>query len=111
MTTERFRELSMPCCKHQLTWIGERLPNYCPECGEHTYTPTRVTGYSVLLEGKAELYREPRAMPNYAALQLRGLFLLLRSTGMRASPGEAREFNKVMDKIDMALEAENERQI
>lgn len=29
----RWRELEMPCCKHQLSWIGDRDPNWCPECG------------------------------------------------------------------------------
>lgn len=37
MTTERvvFRLIHMPCCGQLLCWVNPRLPNYCPECGQH----------------------------------------------------------------------------
>jgi hypothetical protein len=28
--------LRMPCCKHELHWIGTTLPIYCPKCGTKT---------------------------------------------------------------------------
>jgi predicted RNA-binding Zn-ribbon protein involved in translation (DUF1610 family) len=30
-----FRLIICPSCSHQFCWVNPRLPNYCPECGEH----------------------------------------------------------------------------
>lgn len=36
-TTEliQFRLFQMPCCGQLLCWVNPRLPNHCPECGDH----------------------------------------------------------------------------
>lgn len=31
--TTRYRFIACPECNHQFSWLGSRLPNYCPECG------------------------------------------------------------------------------
>ncbi len=40
MATERvhFRITQMPCCGQLVCWVNPRLPNYCPECGQHVFT-------------------------------------------------------------------------
>lgn len=36
-----FRLLQCPECGAMLCWVNPRLPNYCPECGEHVYSKIR----------------------------------------------------------------------
>jgi DNA-directed RNA polymerase subunit RPC12/RpoP len=51
------REMRCLHCNHQFTWIGHRLPTYCPECSSMMLSkPGQPLNYSVLLQDKeAEL--------------------------------------------------------
>jgi hypothetical protein len=40
------RMLSMPCCSHALSWLGTRLPNFCPECGRPVLEELRSGVYT-----------------------------------------------------------------
>lgn len=43
-----FKLIKMPCCQHELDWISNRIPNYCPECGRRAYSLLRG-GHSFLI--------------------------------------------------------------
>jgi hypothetical protein len=42
----QLRMLSMPCCGHALSWLGSRLPNFCPECGKLVFEQLRTGGHT-----------------------------------------------------------------
>jgi hypothetical protein len=39
-----FRLILMPCCGQALCWVNPRLPNYCPECGQHVFLKLKFGG-------------------------------------------------------------------
>lgn len=45
-----FRYITTPCCHTQLCWMNPRLPNYCPECGDHIFARLKFGG--IVAEGK-----------------------------------------------------------
>jgi hypothetical protein len=45
-----FRYIQTPCCGQLLCWVNPRLPNYCPECGEHIFAQLKWGG--IVAEGK-----------------------------------------------------------
>lgn len=53
----RWREMLMPCCKHQLSWIGDRNPNWCPECGAGLALGDKGEPI-IAIDGGAKLLRE-----------------------------------------------------
>lgn len=57
------REFSMPCCSNILTWIGTRLPNYCPECGASVLERLRnEPSHTLLVREHAVLGERPAAI-------------------------------------------------
>lgn len=52
------RVISFPCCGHQLCWISQRLPSYCPECGKLVYLKLKealTTGNLLVEDAEATL--------------------------------------------------------
>jgi len=45
----RLRVFRFPCCGNQLCWISQRLPTFCPSCGQQVYMLLR-DGSHVLLD-------------------------------------------------------------
>jgi hypothetical protein len=39
-----FRLIQTPCCSTLLCWVNPRLPNYCPECGQHIFLKLKFEG-------------------------------------------------------------------
>ena len=42
-----FRLIQTPCCGQMFCWVNPRIPNYCPECGEHIFARLRFGGILV----------------------------------------------------------------
>lgn len=51
----RFRLFEMPCCGQLLCWVNPRLPNRCPECGDHVLLRLRTGEHTKLDDDNAWL--------------------------------------------------------
>ena len=49
MSTQKvpFRLIEMPCCGALICWVNPRIPNHCPECGEHVFRKLKWGGILV----------------------------------------------------------------
>lgn len=47
------RVLAMECCGHVLCYVNPRLPNYCPECGQHCQPAVR--GWVTFIDEDAQI--------------------------------------------------------
>ena len=43
-----FRLIAMPCCNHMLCWVNQRLPSFCPECGEACFARLKIDPSRIL---------------------------------------------------------------
>ena len=45
-----FRELRCKVCSNMFSWLGQRNPNFCPECGEILLVlPSMLSKFDVVL--------------------------------------------------------------
>jgi hypothetical protein len=65
LTRQKLTHASMHCCNFQLLWLGERIPNFCPECGTPTlhnarnkWQFTTISMWEILLEKQVVVMEE-----------------------------------------------------